>query len=105
MTEFIIRVWYTGPNSRELKCSVEKETTQVMEIRVPGSKSELLLWTDYPMIYHSKKKKGAKWKIKEGGFSTTAIEQARLLQNIFSALEAAIKEYLDKKKQDELPFQ
>jgi len=105
MTEFKIRAWYTGPSAREFTCTVEKETRQIMEIRVPSNRSSLLLWTDYPTIYNARKKKGAKWQIKEGSFDVSTLEKRRLLNNIFSALEGAIKTYLDGKRQQELGFQ
>lgn len=75
----------------DLKAEVVYTSKQVMRIRVEGRKGGLLLENNYPMICFTNSRKGIKWKLREGKLTATSPDDAQLLMNIFSQLEANIK--------------
>jgi hypothetical protein len=74
-----------------LKAVLEYQSNQVLRIRVQGRKSSVLLENNYPLLKKTNAKKGIQWKIREGSFGTTEQDTAKLLIDIFSALEEYIK--------------
>lgn len=69
-----------------LNALVEYASAQVIRIRVHGTRSSLLLETNFPMVAAGKAK-AITWKIKDGGFEVSGAQQARLFTDIIHQLE------------------
>ena len=63
--EWILYIVYSL-KSFELKAELEYHRSQIMRIRVHGSKGSILIKNDYPMLKATNTKRGIKWKIREG---------------------------------------
>lgn len=75
-----------------LRSTLEYESAQILRIRVYGSRSSILLETNYPFLYHTNSRAGITWKLKEGSFSESNVETSRLLTRIMSELEKILKQ-------------
>ena len=74
-----------------LKAVLEYHSTQIMRIRVHGTKSALLLENNYPAISATKSTRGMKWKLREGAMTEGTTDSSSLLYNIMQQLESYIK--------------
>jgi hypothetical protein len=88
-----------------LKAIVEYQGSQVIRIRVHGTKSTILLECNYPLLHGGKSKKGIQWKLREGKLDAATPESAQLLMNIFKALEDELKEYYKLLDRQQLGFE
>lgn len=75
----------------KLRAVLEYHSTQIMRIRVYGTKTELLLESNYPIIQNTKNTRGMKWKLREGAMTEGTPESSSLMYNIMQQLEAYIK--------------
>lgn len=89
-TDWKIRVSFSG-RPYTLTAVLEYHSSQIMRIRVHGTKNDLLLENNYPALISANSKKGVQWKIREGYLSQSSPETARLLMNIFQQLEDNLK--------------
>ena len=99
--EWVLHITY-GKTPFDLRATVEYESSQIMRIRVHGTKSTILLENNFPLLHGGKSKKGIKWQIREGKMNTGTVESSRLLMNIIGQLEDRIKEEFNKRDRNRL---
>jgi len=90
MSEWELNITY-DLKPYKLKAILEYHSSQIMRIRVHGTKSSLLLENNYPIIQVARGKKGIQWKIREGAMSEGNEKTARLLTTIMEYLEKYLK--------------
>lgn len=74
-----------------IKAVVEYKSKTLIRVRVHGRRSTLLVESDYPAILFSQSKKGVRWKLREGRTDFAGTDSAKMLLEIFQALEFFIK--------------
>lgn len=74
-----------------LFAEVEYDGPKRMHIRITGTKKDLLLQNDWPIVKHSENKNAIHWQVIEGKKVFSTPSEGKFMQDIYQALEEKLK--------------